>query len=328
MDYVRFGTSDLTVSRLGLGCMSMSGAYGKADDKESIATLHEAFDKGINFIDTSHSYGEGHNHKLIAQALKGRKDRIIIHSKSGSPRLPEGSTSAGGGAPAYLTQVCEESVRNLGVERLDIYCMSRVDPNVPVEESVGAMAKLIERGLTRYIGLSEASAATLRRASKVHPLVSLQIEFNLLSRDAEEKGNVAACEELGLHIMAYSPLGRGLISGDFKKTSDLPAGDRRADAPRFRPGNIEKNAELLAKLSAIAKEKGATLPQLALAWLMAKGKVIPIPSNKTRKHLNENLKAADLRLSQDDMKRIEAIVPYGAAAGTRVAEKDMKRVNA
>jgi len=328
MEYVKFGTSPLMVSRLGLGCMSMSGSYGPADDKESLATLHQAFDSGITFLDTSANYGKGHNHRLIRDALKGRRERIVIHSKSGSPEADKGNPSIGGGAPAYLTKTCEESVQRLGVDALDIYCMSRIDPDVPVEESVGAMARLVERGVCRYIGLSEASADSIRRANQVHPLVSLQIEYSLFSRDAEG-GNLQACRQSGMSLMAYSPLGRGLLTGLFRKPEDLPDGDRRARTPRFQAGNLEKNAQILDRVGEIAKEKGATLPQIALAWLMAQGKdVIPIPSSKSRKHFAENRKACDIVLTAEDLARIGAVVPPGAAAGTRLPAKDLARANA
>ena len=208
MEYVQFGTTEFKVSHLALGCMSMSGAYGPADDDESIATLHRAFDLGINFIDTSASYGSGHNHELINKALKGRRERIVIHSKSGSPRTPDAQGNRSGSTPEYLTQNCEQSVKRLGIDALDVFCMSRVDPDIPVEESVGAMARLVERGLTRYIGLSEASANSIRRARKIHPICSLQMEYSPWSRDPEG-GNIQACREFNMGFMAYSPLGRG-----------------------------------------------------------------------------------------------------------------------
>jgi len=325
MEYVPFGSTEFKVSRLGLGCMSMSGAYGPADDKESIATLHRAFDLGINFLDTSASYGQGHNHELINKALKGRRERIIIHSKSGSPRTPDASGNRSGSTPEYLTQNCEASVKRLGVDALDVFCMSRVDPDIPVEESVGAMAKLVERGLTRYIGLSEASANSIRRGRKVHPIVSLQMEYSLWSRDPEG-GNIQACREFGMGFMAYSPLGRGFFGGLVHDTKDLSDGDGRINHPRFQAGNLEKNLTLLAKFEALAREKNATMAQLALAWLMAQGKdVIPIPSNKTRTHLEENIKATEIKLSPEDLARLDDIFPPGAAAGPRT--RDLHRVN-
>ncbi len=325
MEYVPFGTTEFKVSRLALGCMSMSGAYGPADDNESIATLHRAIDLGINFLDTSASYGQGHNHELLNQALKGRRERIVIHSKSGSPRGPDATGIRGGSAPEYLTQNCEQSVKRLGVDALDIFCMSRVDPNVPIEESVGAMAKLVERGLTRYIGLSEASAQSIRRARKVHPIVSLQMEYSLWTRDPEG-GNLQACREFNMGFMAYSPLGRGFFAGAVHASEDLSEGDGRMSHPRFQAGNLEKNLALLARFEELAREKHCSAAQLALAWLMAQGNdVIPIPSNKTRAHLDDNIKATEIKLSAEDLARLDGIFPAGAAAGPRT--RDLKRVN-
>ena len=323
MEYVQFGTTEFKVSHLALGCMSMSGAYGPADDDESIATLHRAFDLGINFIDTSASYGNGHNHELINKALKGRRERIVIHSKSGSPRTPDAQGNRSGSTPEYLTQNCEQSVKRLGIDAIDVFCMSRVDPDIPVEESVGAMARLVERGLTRYIGLSEASANSIRRARKVHPICSLQMEYSPWSRDPEG-GNIQACREFKMGFMAYSPLGRGFFAGAVHGLSDLSEGQN--GHPRFQPGNLERNLQLLSKFEAVAREKGVTPAQLTLAWLLAQGNdIIPIPSNKTRNHLEENIKAADIKLSNEDLARLNEILRPEAVAGPR--SRDMHRVN-
>jgi aryl-alcohol dehydrogenase-like predicted oxidoreductase len=325
MEYRQFGTTDLKVSPMGLGCMSMSGVYGPADDAESIATLHRAFDLGVNFLDTSASYGNGHNHELIAKAIKGRRDKIVIHSKSGSPRAPDASGLRGGSTPAYLMKTCEESLKRLGVEALDIFCMSRVDPNVPIEASVAGMARLIEQGKVRYIALSEASATSIRRAQKIHPIVSLQMEYSLWSRDPEG-GNIQACREFGMGFMAYSPLGRGFFAGAVHNLEDLADGDSRGAHPRFQAGNMEHNLKLLAPFEALANEKSVTPAQLALAWVMAQGEdIIPIPSSKTRRHLEENLKAIDIKLTTEDLAQLDAIMPPGAAAGARA--RDMDRVN-
>lgn len=325
MEYRTFGTTDLKASPMGLGCMSMSGVYGPADDTESIATLHRAFDLGINFLDTSASYGNGHNHELIAKAIQGRREKIIIHSKSGSPRAPDASGLRGGSTPDYLMTTCEESLKRLGVEVLDIFCMSRVDPNVPIEESVAGMARLVEQGKVRYIALSEASATSIRRAQQVHPVVSLQMEYSLWSRDPEG-GNIQTCREFSMGFMAYSPLGRGFFAGAVHDLKDLADGDSRAAHPRFQPGNIEHNLHLFARFAALAKEKSVTPAQLALAWLMAQGEdIIPIPSSKTRRHLEENLKAIDIKLTEEDLARLDGIMPPGAAAGART--RDMDRVN-
>jgi aryl-alcohol dehydrogenase-like predicted oxidoreductase len=325
MEYRRFGTTDYKVSPTGLGCMSMSGVYGPGDDDESIATLHRAFDLGVNFLDTSASYGNGHNHELIARALKGRRDKIVIHSKSGSPRGPDASGLRGGSSPEYLAKTCEESLKRLSVDVLDIFCMSRVDPNVPIEDSVGGMARLVEQGKVRYIALSEASAASIRRAQKVHPIVSLQMEYSLWSRDPEQ-GNIRACREFGMGFMAYSPLGRGFFAGAVRDVKDMANDDGRRRHPRFQPENLAHNLDFLTQVEVLAKDKSVTPAQLALAWLMAQGDdIVPIPSSKSRRHLEENLKAIDIKLTQDDLARLDAILPPGAAAGARA--RDMDRVN-
>jgi len=325
MEYRQFGTTEFKVSPLGLGCMSMSGVYGPADDNESIATLHRAFDLGINFLDTSASYGSGHNHELIAKALKGRRERIVIHSKSGSPRTPDASGNRSGSTPEYLTQNCEQSLHRLGIDCLDFFCMSRVDPKIPVEESVGAMARLVEQGKARYVGLSEASANSIQRARKVHPIASLQMEYSLWSRDPED-GNIQACREFGMGFMAYSPLGRGFFAGAVRDPKDLKDGDGRVNHPRFETNNLDHNLKLLGQFEEFAREKSATPAQLALAWLMAQGSdIIPIPSNKTRGHLEDNIKAVDIKLSNDDVARLNRIFPHGAAAGPRT--RDLHRVN-
>jgi aryl-alcohol dehydrogenase-like predicted oxidoreductase len=329
VEYVTFGITDYRVSHMGLGCMSMSGCYGAQDDDECIRTIHRALELGINFLDTSHSYGEGHNQRLIGQAIKGQRDSVVIHSKTGSPRHKLGDdTNRGGGSEAYLRKTCEESLQRLGTDHLDILCMSRVDRNVPIEESIGAMAKMVKEGKTRYIALSEASPESIRRAWAVHPIASLQIEYSLFSRDPEEFGNLDAVREHGMSLMAYSPLGKGILTGQFHAAVDVPADDRRRELPRFRSENFGHNAQIIEQLEAIAKEKGASMAALALAWLLHQGKdVIPIPSSKTRVHLEDNLRALDIRLSADDLRRIDAICPIGAAAGTRYPESQMSRVN-
>jgi len=312
MQYRKFGTTDFMVSQMGLGCMGMSGTYGPADDAESLATLHRAFDLGINFLDTSASYGNGHNHELISKAIQGRREQIVIHSKSGSIRMPDG-TPRGGGSPEYLTMVCERSLKSLGIETLDIFCLSRVDQQVLIEESVGAMVRLIEQGKTRYIAMSEASPEAIRRANRVHPIGSLQMHYSIWSRDAEN-GNLQACHEFGMGFMAYSILGRGFLAGLFHDPNELPEGDTRRNSLQFEPTNVERSRQMLSQIEALAKEKSATPAQIAIAWTMAQdGAVFPIPGAKSRKHLEDDIKALDVKLTQNDIAILNAIMPPTAS---------------
>lgn len=328
----KFGNTDLMVSVIGLGCYGMSGVYGPADDAESIATIQRALDLGVNFFDTSASYGKGHNHRLIGQALRGRRHDAVIHSKSGSPREGPPGAVRGGGDPRYLRQTCEQSLQNLGIETLDVFCMSRVDPNVPVEESVGAMAELIKEGKTRFISLSECSAESLRRGSTVHPLASLQMEYSLFSRDAETQGQISTCKEFGMALMAYAVLGRGMLSAELPKLQGMAADDIRIRLPRFHDEHVERNLALRAALEALARRKNATLAQIAIAWPLAQGVrngmfIVPIPGAKSRRHLEENVGAADIVLTADDLAEIDHLVPPGAASGTRYPAEQMHRLN-
>jgi aryl-alcohol dehydrogenase-like predicted oxidoreductase len=328
MHYRRFGVSGVEVSRIGLGCYGMSGAYGAADDGESVATIHRAIELGINLLDTSASYGQGHNHALIGRAIGDRRNQVFVHSKTGTIRAADGRGIAeGSGAPDRLRAVCEQSLKDLGIECLDVFCLSRVDPSVPIEESVGAMAGLVESGKTRFIGLSEAAPDTARRAAAVHPLVSLQFEYSLWSRDPED-GHHAACHELDMALMAYAPLGYGFLTGNLPGPGALGDDDVRHKFPRFGAKNFDVNRRLVTRIEALALDKGASPAQIALAWLLTRGDdVFPIPGCKSRTHLEENVGALELTLTPDDLAMLEREFPKDAAAGTRYPEEAMKRVN-
>ena len=332
MQRQKFGNTDLMVSVIGLGCYGMSGVYGPADDAESIATIRRALDLGVNFLDTSASYGQGHNHRLIGEAIRGRRHDVVIHSKSGSPRDGNPDGVRGGGDPRYLRKTLDDSLKNLGIERLDVFCMSRVDPHIPVEESVGAVAAFIKEGKTRFISLSECSAQSLRRGSAVHPLASLQMEYSLFSRDAEQQGQMTACKELGTAMMAYGVVGRGMLSAAVPQLQQMTADDIRKRQPRFQDENIAANMRLRAALETLARQKGATLAQLAIAWTMSQGArhgtfIVPIPGAKSRNHLEENVRAAEIAPTPEDLAEIDRIVPPGAAAGTRYPAGQMHRLN-
>ncbi len=321
----KLGNSTLTVSAIGLGCMSMSNVYGKGDDGESIAVIHHALDLGVNFLDSSDMYGWGHNEELLAKALRGRRDKAVLATKFGNLRKPDG-TPAVNGKPEYVLQACDASLRRLGVETIDLYYQHRVDPQVPIEETVGAMAKLVQHGKVRFLGLSEAAPATIRRAHKEHPIAALQSEFSLLYR-TEAEATLPTLRELGLSFVAYSPLGRSLLTARVQSASEIPADDRRRDHPRFKEENLQKNLELVRRVEAIARAKRCTPAQLALAWLLAQGPdIVPIPGTKRKDRLEENTGAVDVELSAEDVKRISEAVPAGAAAGERYPAPQLKAV--
>ena len=313
MKHVKFGPTDLMVSPIGLGCMSMSGCYGQQDDAECIATIHKALDLGINFLDTSSNYGEGHNHRLIGEAIKGRRDEVVIHSKLGSIR-PDG-VNVVSGTPEHVRNSTESGLKNLGIDCIDVICISRVDPVVPIEETVGAMADMVAEGKTRHIGISkEANREIIDRAWAVHPIADIQDEYSLFVRQPEEE-LLDACRDRGMAFMAFAPLGRGILGGLFHEVAEMPEDDRRRSDPRYKPGNMEHNIAMVTRLEQMASEKGVAVATLALAWLMHRdAPVIPIPSSKSRDHLEENAAAVDLELSFEDLVRLEGICPPGAVA--------------
>ena len=326
MHYRKLGNSTLTVSAIGLGCMSMSGVYGKGDDAESIAVIHRALDLGVNLLDSSDMYGWGHNEELLARAIKGRRDKVVLTTKFGNLRKPDGTPGVNG-RPEYVPQACAASLKRLGVDVIDLYYQHRVDPSVPIEDTVGAMAKLVQEGKVRFLGLSEAAPATVRRAHAVHPITALQSEYSLLYR-AEAEETLPVLRELGISFVAYSPLGRSLLTGRVQSAADIPTDDRRRDHPRFQDENFAKNRELVRCIETIAGEKQCTPAQLVLAWLLAQGQdIVPIPGTKRRERLEENVGAVDVRLGPDDVRRISEAVPAGAAAGLRYPAPAMKAVH-
>ncbi len=319
------GKSSLSVSALGLGGMSFSGAYGPGQDPESIALIHRALDLGINFIDSSDMYGWGHNEELLAQALRGSWGAVVLATKFGQVRSESGPNLING-RPEYVAQACDASLRRLGIDVIDLYYQHRVDSTVPIEETVGAMARLIEQGKVRYLGLCEAKPATIRRAHATHPITAVQTEYSLLYRTEAEE-TLVVTRDLGISFVAYAPLGRGLLTGTVHGPGDVPEGDRRRAHPRFQDANLVKNVELVRRVEAVAREKGCTPGQLVLAWLLAQGPdVVPIPGTKRRSRLEENLGALDVTLGGDDVKQLADAVPAGAAAGPRYPEPQMKAV--
>jgi aryl-alcohol dehydrogenase-like predicted oxidoreductase len=328
MQFRELGRSGLKVSAEGLGCMGMSEFYAGFDDNESIATIHRALDLGVNFLDTADVYGPHTNEELVGRAIKGKRDRVVLATKFGIVRDPAHPDTRGvSGKPDYIQKSCEGSLRRLGVETIDLYYQHRVDPNTPIEETVGAMAALVKQGKVQYLGLSEASPSTLRRAVSVHPITALQTEYSLWTRDPETNGVLSTCRELHIGFVAYSPLGRGFLTGRFRKFEDLPAGDYRRNSPRFQGENFPKNLDLLRRVEEMALEKKCTPSQLALAWVLARGDdVIPIPGTKQRKYLGENVAALNVKLTKEDLQRIDEVFPPEAVAGGRYPEHMMALV--
>src|SRR3954467_7252133 len=323
----RLGRDGPEVSAIGLGCMGMSEFYGSGDETQSIAVIHHALDRGVNFLDTADMYGVGKNEELVGRAIRSRRDEVFLATKFGNVRGPNGEFLGIRGDPEYVRSACEASLKRLNVDAIDLYYQHRVDRNVPIEDTVGEMARLKDEGKVRYLGLSEAAPQTIRRAHSTHPITAVQTELSLWSRDAEAEV-IPTVRELGIGYVAYSPLGRGFLTGQIKSPDDFPDDDFRKFHPRFQGENFAKNIALVHEVEAMAKEKGCTTAQLALAWVLARGEdVVPIPGTKHLKYLDENIAALDVKLTAEDLKRLDEILPPGAAAGQRYHDRGMETVN-
>jgi len=327
MENRQLGTGGLAVSAIGLGCMGISQAYGRRDDSESLATINRALDLGITFFDTADVYGAGHNEEFVGRALAGRRQQIVLASKCGFIWDENDKTQGLDGSPRHIAEACEASLRRLGVEVIDLYYLHRVDPQVPIEESIGAMSQLVAQGKVRFLGLSEVTAQTLRRAHAVHPITALQSEYSLWTREVEAEV-LPACRELGIGFVPYSPLGRGFLTGQIKSPSDFAEDDMRRRIPRFQGENFQKNIELVRRVEQLAAAKDCTPAEFALAWVLAQGEdVVPIPGTKRRKYLEENIGALTVRLNADDLQKVAEILPPDAVAGARQTEKMLRMVN-